>query len=193
MGARALGARGRGMGRGRGVEGGAACSVPRCHCRCHFILPGRRSPAHPNPPRFICPVKKRDPVLTNRVHLLGGGCVRARSSPAVAVGYACCETPLPCPPDPRPPPPNRSGRAPSAFDPANVHTREGRLDLVSRYDPTYAFPCNPPNTENQTAAYGNWTTAMVESRHMVRYGFFEVRSKYVGGAPVERVLGGGRA
>lgn len=70
-----------------------------------------------------------------------------------------------------------SGRAPSAFDPANVHTREGRLDLVSRYDPTYAFPCNPPNTENQTAAYGNWTTAMVESRHMVRYGFFEVRSK----------------
>lgn len=109
------------------------------------------------------------------------------------MGYACCETPLPCPPDPRPPPPNRSGRAPSAFDPANVHTREGRLDLVSRYDPTYAFPCNPPNTENQTAAYGNWTTAMVESRHMVRYGFFEVRSKYVGGAPVERVLGGGRA
>lgn len=73
VGARALGARGRGMGRGRGVEGGAACSVPRCHCRCHFILPGRRSPAHPNPPRFICPVKKRDPVLTNRVHLLGGG------------------------------------------------------------------------------------------------------------------------
>lgn len=80
----------------------------------------------------------------------------------------------------------RYGRAPAAFSRANVYLWSGVLRLVARIDPAYDFPPNPPSTPAEPRLYGNWTSAFVESVEAVRYGFFEVRSRYVS-APVLRI------
>lgn len=73
----------------------------------------------------------------------------------------------------------RYGRAPAAFSRANVYLWSGILRLVARFDPAYDFPPNPPRAPAEPRLYGNWTSAYVESVEAVRYGFFEVRSRYV--------------
>lgn len=89
----------------------------------------------------------------------------------------CCAIPpphLPCYT-----PVSRLGRAPSVFKASNSRVRNRRLRLISRRDRRFIYPDNPPSMPAEPRVYANWTTAFVESRSLVQYGYFQVRAQYV--------------
>lgn len=90
------------------------------------------------------------------------------------------------PPLPPLPPPlpglgraDRIGRAPAAFKWTNIFLNGGDVALKARRDTQWNFPPNPPSLADDPPIYTTWTTAFMQSWRAVRYGFFEVRAKYV--------------
>ncbi len=69
-----------------------------------------------------------------------------------------------------------AGRAPSCFSPKNVSVRDGKLVLTTKWEPDYAhFP--KEKDDDSGLSYEKYTSAIVMSRKMVKYGYFEIRSK----------------
>ena len=61
------------------------------------------------------------------------------------------------------------GRQPAWFDPANVTVADGRLHLIMRK--------NEPPYVPKDKGYHTYTSAAVQSKGMVKYGYFEVRCR----------------
>ncbi|MBN2138065.1 MAG: family 16 glycosylhydrolase [Sedimentisphaerales bacterium] len=61
------------------------------------------------------------------------------------------------------------GRQPAWFDPANVTVADGKLHLTMRKDEPAAMPKNK--------GYHTYTSAAVQSKGLVKYGYFEVKCK----------------
>lgn len=65
--------------------------------------------------------------------------------------------------------PTWEGRQPAFFSPGNVIQKDGKLELIMRRE-------DPP--ENlKTKGFHSYSSAAVKSRHLVKYGYFEVKAR----------------
>ncbi|OGV40559.1 MAG: hypothetical protein A2X48_03290 [Lentisphaerae bacterium GWF2_49_21] len=63
--------------------------------------------------------------------------------------------------------PRWKGREPALFMPSNVEVKDGKLNLTTRLEDVPKAP----------KGYNTFTSAAVQSRTLVRYGYFEIRAK----------------
>lgn len=73
--------------------------------------------------------------------------------------------------------PHWIGRAPAVFKWTNIFLNRGDVALKARRDTQWNFPPNPPSLADEPPIYTTWTSAFMQSRQAVLYGFFEVRAK----------------
>lgn len=72
------------------------------------------------------------------------------------------------------------GRAPSQFSPNNAKVEDGKLIIMSRWEPDFDFSDKIDKTDSKTPGgwkYENITTAAVISRKQFHYGYMEIKCK----------------
>lgn len=72
---------------------------------------------------------------------------------------------------------NFVGRHPSQFSPNNVIVEDGKLKILTKWEPDFLFSDTTREQCGEVYSYENITTAAVISRQQFQYGYMEIRSK----------------
>ncbi|WP_299255644.1 family 16 glycosylhydrolase [uncultured Aquimarina sp.] len=72
---------------------------------------------------------------------------------------------------------NFVGRHPSQFSPNNAIVEDGKLKILTKWEPDFPFSDATREQCGETYSYENITTAAVISRKQFQYGYMEIRSK----------------
>ena len=72
---------------------------------------------------------------------------------------------------------NFIGRAPSQFSVNNVEVIDGKLKIISKWEPDFNFSDKTQTVNGTVYEYENITTAAVSSKQVFQYGYMEIKSK----------------